>query len=427
MSADFNAVAVPLAPAADVEAVQSVGTVRALRPLAPVTFGVVRPTLLELPYTAAADPEIESDIRSLLEQISSAVTAELQPAAILVRGSLGRGEGAAIRVGGETRLTTDVELMAVLAGRGATLRSWSARRRTALLCDALAETLAVPQLDLVTVPARLLRTPPPSLVSFEMLRSSRLLSGTAELGRPSAVPLEQVHPAALMGRLRRAGNGLLLAWSRLGVGEGDLPEASGRTARSAIDAAFLACGDAWLFRTCHYDHRLAVRAEWLRLPFASGPGLTDRLREEYQLAAREWLFPSERGSVSRVQAIGRWERAAIEWLGCHRASTQRAWWGRYGLGVNGTGVHPMRRATERLLEPARQRDGGGIEVRVQRAVLPLLLEWALDGWDDPARRDRVASLLGTKREEARDLSYLVPKYLGALKLSPGAVPDGSRV
>lgn len=132
MSTDFTSVAVPLAPAADVEAVQSVGTVRALRPLAPIAFGVMCPTLLELPYTAAADPEIESDIRSLLEQISSAVTAELQPAAILVRGSLGRGEGAAIRVGGETRVTTDIELMAVYAGRGATLRSWSARRRSSV-------------------------------------------------------------------------------------------------------------------------------------------------------------------------------------------------------------------------------------------------------------------------------------------------------
>lgn len=230
-----------------------------------------------------------------------------------------------------------------------------------------------------------------------------------------------------MGRLRRAGNALLLAWSRLGVGEGDLPEVSGRTVRSAINAAFLTCGDTWLFRTCHYDHRLAVRAEWLRLPFAAGPGLTDRLREAYQLAAREWLFPSERGSISRVQAIGRWEHAVIEWLGCHRAATQRAWWGRYGLGVNGTGVHPMRRAKEELLEPARQRDDGGLEVRVQRAVQPLLLEWALDGWDDTARRDRVASLLGTRREEARDASYLVLKYLSALKLSTGAMPAASRL
>jgi hypothetical protein len=426
MNGSVDSLEVTLAPAPDGEAAHAVDTVRALRPLAAGAFGTPRPVLLELPYTAAADPEIESDIRALLEQIASAVAAELQPAAVLVRGSLGRGEGAAIRVGRETRVTTDVELMAVYAGRGATLRAWAARRRTATLCEALAETLAVPQLDLVTVSARLVRAPPPSLASFEMLRSSRLLTGSAELGRSSAVPLDRVPPADLIARLQRAGNGLLLAWSRLGVGAGDLPEASARIVRSTTDAAFLACGDTWLFRTRYYDHRIAMRAEWLRLPFAAGPGLTDRLREEYQLAAREWLFPSVGASLSRVQSIGRWERAAVEWLGCFRACRQPAWWDRYGLGVRPAEAFSIRRAMRDMVEPALHRDDGRLPVRVQRKLLPLLLEWALDGWDDPARRDHVASLLGVKRGESRDLSYLVLKYMNALKPSHISVPPALR-
>ena len=57
-----------------------------------------------------------------------------------------------------------------------------------------------------------------------------------------------------------------------------------------------------------------------------------------------------------------------------------------------------------------------MSVHAQRAVLPHLIEWTLDGWDDPSRRDRVASLLGARRDEARDLSYLVLKFLHALKL-----------
>src|SRR5215510_3357204 len=92
------------------------GTAAAVEPqvLAPMAFRMPRHALLELPYTAAADPEIESDIRTLLEQITSSVVADLQPAAILVRGSLGRGEGAAFRADRETQVTSDVELVAVL-------------------------------------------------------------------------------------------------------------------------------------------------------------------------------------------------------------------------------------------------------------------------------------------------------------------------
>jgi hypothetical protein len=390
--------------------------------LAPMAFRMPRHALLELPYTAAADPEIESDIRALLEQISSAVVADLQPAAILVRGSLGRGEGAAFRADRETQVTSDVELVIVLTGRGAALRAWKARRRTATLRDTLAETFAVPQLDLVTVPAQLLREPPPSLTTFELLRSARLLSGTVEVARPTAVPVERVPAAGLMRRLRRAGNGLLFAWSRLGVGDGELPEGIARAVRTTTDTAYLACGDTWLFRTRHYDHRLAVRAEWLRLPFSSGPGLTDRLRDEYQVAAREALFPSARSGFSRAVSIARWERAAVEWLGCFRACKQRAWWGRYGLELHGAGIHPMRHALEDLLEPMRYREDGDIAVRAQQTVLPLLIEWTLDGWDDPVRRDRVASLLNTSSHEARDLSYLVLKFLKALKLPHTPAP-----
>jgi hypothetical protein len=390
--------------------------------LAPVPLRVQRPTLLDLPYTAAADPEIESDIRALLEQIASAVVAELQPAAVLVRGSLGRGEGGAFRADRETQVTTDVDLVAVLTGRGAMLRAWNARRRTATLRDTLAETFAIPQLDLVTVPARLLREPPPSLTTFELLRSSRILSGSVEVARPAAVPVERIPPGDLMRRLRRAGNGLLFAWSRLRIGDGELPETMARAVRSTTDTAYLACGDTWLLRTRHYDHRLAVRAEWLRLPFSSGPGLTDRLRDEYQLAAREWLFPSPRGGFSRQQSIARWERAAVEWLGCFRACKHRAWWGRYGLEIPGAGLHPVRRAMVTMLEPVRHREGGPIPVGAQRNALPLLIEWTLDGWDDPNRRDRVAALLGNRHNEARDLSYLVLKFLNALQLPQTPAP-----
>ena len=416
MSGAVNSIDTRLAtPDLDVEPVEAVETAEA-RALTSVAFRVPRPAMLELPYTAAADPEIESDIRSLLEQIASAVVADLQPAAVLVRGSLGRGEGGAIRAGRETQVTTDVELVAVRAGRGATMRAWRSRRRTAALRDMLAETFTVPQLDLVTVPEKVMQEPPPSLATYEMLRSSRLLSGSVQLARPSTVPVEAIPVADLMRRLRRAGNGLLFAWSRLAVGDGELPEVTARAVRTTTDTAFMACGDMWLFRTRHYDHRIAVRAEWLRLPFSSGPGLTNRLREEYQLAARESLFPSVRGTLTRAQSIGRWERAAIEWLGCYRAGKQRAWWSRYGLEMPGSGMHPMRRAMENMVEPVRYREDGTMSVHGQRAVLPLLIEWTLDGWDDPSRRDRVASLLGARRDEARDLSYLVLKFLHALKL-----------
>ncbi|HEY6223381.1 MAG TPA: hypothetical protein VIW26_06340, partial [Gemmatimonadales bacterium] len=83
---------------------------------------------------------------------------------------------------------------------------------------------------------------------------------------------------------------------------------------------------------------------------------------------------------------------------------------------------PVRRAMETMLEPVRHREGGNIAVGAQRAVLPLLIEWTLDGWDDPTRRDRVAALLGNHHNEARDLSYLVLKFLNALQLPQTPAP-----
>jgi len=82
----------------------------------------------------------------------------------------------------------------------------------------------------------------------------------------------------------------------------------------------------------------------------------------------------------------------------------------------------MRRALETMLEPVRHREDGTIAVGAQRAVLPLLIEWTLDGWDDPTRRDRVASLLGNHRNEATDLAYLVLKFLTALQLPQAPAP-----
>lgn len=400
----------------DVDADGSPVMTPAARALTPAPWGMGRASMIDLPYTSAALPEIESDVRALLEQITSAVVAELQPAAILLCGSLARGEGGAYRVGRETRLTTDVELLAVYAGRNEMLRAWRARRRTAALRETLAESLAVPQLSLATVPAALLRNPPPSLTSFEMLRSSRVLYGSAELARPSTLPLERVSPENMMQRLVKSGNALLVAWSWLTGSDAILSDGAARAVGAGIDAVFLACGDTWLFRTRHYDTRLAVRAEWLRLPFAPGPGLSERLRDEYQVAVRERLFPSARNNASRAEQLVRWEHAAIEWIGCYRATRQWAWWGRYGLRVVREGWHPIRRAMGNMAEAAHTGTDGGIPVATQRKVLPLLIEWALEGWEDPARRDRVASMLHLRREESRDLTYLVVKFLSAMKL-----------
>lgn len=61
-------------------------------------------------FTAAADPYVETTIASHMQRIVEAVRAEMEPAAILLRGSFGKAEGNVLNDDGQLRFLSDYEI-----------------------------------------------------------------------------------------------------------------------------------------------------------------------------------------------------------------------------------------------------------------------------------------------------------------------------
>jgi predicted nucleotidyltransferase len=342
--------------------------------------------MTDLPYTLARDPEIEDGVRRLVEDVLTAVVQELTPSAVLLHGSLGRGEGFAYRVGDDVHLASDIDLVAVYQGPTSILRSLQARKQAKALSKALRTKVRV---DVVVRAAILLRWPPASLTSFKLQRSARVLYGQVRLAPPSRIGVADIPPGDITNLLLKRGADLLTAWTLLAAADGDLRDDIARTVRAKVDPAFLACVDAWLYQEGAYDHRTMVKADRFRRLFASA---RPRLYAEFEATVREWLVPAIGVDRSRTVQWARWRRAVEEWLACYEGYQHWNRRTRVGFMTSYARRHPLH-FLARIARGARRYGLGLASSRTQVRVVPMLLKLTL-GEAEPRDDANLRALVG---------------------------------
>jgi len=362
------------------------------------------------PYTLTGDSQIEAGVRSLLRHITAAVVAELAPAAVVLSGSFARGDGGAYQCGHDIRATSDIDLIAVYRGAGSVVRAALARRSARKLAAKLSRTLARARVDLTTRPAILLRWPATTLDYHELLRSARLLHGAVRLPPPSEVRLDDIPASEFTRLLRKRGAGLLLAWARMTAADEVLSADIAQGIQLDVDKAFLACGDAWLYRHGEYDHRLLVRVERFRRLLAIRLGPTARLHEEYERSTRQRLLPSADHSLRQAAHRDRWRSAAEEWLSCYESHEDWCRNPRNGAPPATTGWHPVR-AAKQTIDGARRLVRGLPTEQRQWNALPVLLQLALRDKAADSLYAIASALLGTRAANPPSLLSLVRRFL----------------
>lgn len=390
------------------------------------------------PYTLTGESRIEAGVRTLLHDITAAVVAELAPSAVVLSGSFARGEGGAYLRGHEVRTTSDIDLIAVYSGPGSMVRAALARRGTRKLVKRLSRAFPTARLDLTTRPAMHMRWPATTLAYHAMLRSARLLHGELRLPPPSEVRIDDIPPNEITRLLLRRGAGLLLAWVRMSTAEEVLGSDIAQNVELDVDKAFLACGDAWLFRHGEYDHRLLVRVERFRGLRSIRLGPTARLHEEYERSAHQRLFPSPDIGLRPAAYRERWRGAVEEWLRCYASHV--AWSGplRNGLPTVAGGWHSVR-AVKHTAGAVRRLILGLPTEQQQWEALPVLLQLAALGNEGADSLYAIASdLLRTRAKNPPSLMPLVRRFLlvwhpaGANETAEGsdrspAVPSSDRL
>jgi len=371
-------------------------------------------------YTLTGDSQVEDGVRNLLAQFTAAVVAELTPAAVVLSGSFARGEGGAYQVDGAIRATSDIDLTVVYRGPTSLLRAILARPGAARLAAKLNRTFPSVRVDLATRPAALLRWPAATLDSYELLRSGRALYGTVRLAPPSQVRIEDIPPGEIAQQLCKRGVGLLISWVRLMTAEGSWDADVARSVQLDVDKAFLACGDAWLFRYGEYDHRLLVRVERFRALPRLPHSPTARLREEYERSAHDRLHPSADLSPLRTAHLERWQRAVEEWLRCDESYASWTRDTRPSASTPQLGRHPVQ-TVRRAINALRRVSRGLPNEGQQREALPLLLQLTLADRDDAALRGTASALLQTPTKDPADLPALVSRILLAWHPSGAAL------
>jgi len=374
------------------------------------------------PYTLSGDSRIEAGIRTLLQDITAAVVAELDPAAVVLSGSFARGEGGAYLSGQEIRATSDIDLIAVYSGPDSVVRAALARPRARKLARKLSRSFPRARLDLTTRPAFLLRWPATTLDYHELLRSARLLHGALRLPPPSEVRIDDIPPGEITRQLQKRGAGLLLSWVRMMAAGEVLSTDIAQGVQLDVDKAFLACGDAWLFRHGEYDHRLLVRVERFRRLFSIRLGPTARLHEEYERSARQRLLPGPDIGLRQAAHRERWRIAVEEWLRCYES--HEAWSGspRNGSPPATAGWHPVR-AVKHTIGALRRMVMGLPTEKDQWNALPVLLQLALRKGPRASLYAIASALLHTRAANPPRLLPLVRRFMLAWRPS-GAPLEG---
>ncbi len=366
--------------------------------------------MADRPYTLTGDPQIEAGIRTLLQDITAAVVAKLAPAAVVLSGSFARGEGGAYFSGQEIRTTSDLDLIAVYRGPDSLIRAALARRSARKLAKQLSRNFPRARLDLTTRPAFLLRWPATTLDYHELLRSARLLHGELRLPPPSEVRIDDIPPGEITRQLRKRGAGLLLSWMRMMTAGEVLSTDIAQSLQLDVDKAFLACGDAWLYRHGEYDHRLLVRVERFRRLLSTRLGPTARLHEEYERSAHQRLFPSPNIGLRQAEHRVRWRSAVEEWLRCHESHA--AWCAslRNGSPQAAEGWHPVR-AVKHMVGAVRRLIHGLPTEQQQWEALPVLLQLALGNGAEDSLYAITSNLLRTRAMNPPGLLPLVRRFL----------------
>jgi hypothetical protein len=342
--------------------------------------------MTDLPYTLGRDPELENGVRRLVEDVLAAVVQELTPSAVVLHGSLGRGEGIAYRVRDDVHLASDIDLVAVYQGPTSILRSLRSRKQAKALSLALR---AKARVDVVVRAAMLLRWPPASLTSFKLQRSARVVYGQVRLAPPARIGVADIPPGDITNLLLKRGAGLLTAWTLLAAGDGDLPEDIAREVRATVDRAYLACVDACLYQNGAYDHWTMVKADRFRRLFASA---RPRLHAECEAIVRDWLVPTNAVDHSRTAHWARWRRGVEDWLGCYEGYQHWNRRTRAGFMTSYARRHPLH-FLARIARGARRYGLGLASSRTQIRVVPRLLKLTL-GEGEPRDDAHLRALVG---------------------------------
>ena len=358
------------------------------------------------PYTVAPDSETEQAVQDLVHQVRRLVVQELDPAALLLSGSFGRGEGGAYAVDGALRTTSDLDLIVVYRGPASVWRTLLARRRVAAVTALLQHAFPGVSIDLTIRPAVLLSWPPATLDYYELLRSARVLHGSVRLPPPSAVRLDDIPPVERRRALEKRGVGLLVSWLRLVSSDDWLTEAASRGTETEIDKAYLACGDAWLHAGGGYDHRLHVRMQRLGSLLTPAGSPSPLLRSEYEASSLRRLLPGPLVPRWAARHLQRWRGAAAEWIRAHKLvqggkSTSSPW-------------HPWRhpaRAARHAMAVARQVVRGLPTPERQRLALPFLIRLAQGDREEAWLLQATANLLRAPASDRTDLPALVRRFL----------------
>lgn len=358
------------------------------------------------PYTVAPDSETEQAVQDLVHQVRTLVVHELDPAALLISGSFGRGEGGAYVVDGALHTTSDLDLVVVYRGPASVWRTLLARRRVAAVTAVVARAFPGVSIDLTIRPAVLLSWPPATLDYYDLLRSARLLHGAVRLPPPSAVRLDDIAPVERRRALEKRGVSLLVSWLRLASSDDWLTEAAARGTEAEIDKAYLACGDAWLLSGGGYDHRLHVRMQRLGSLVTPVGSPSPLLRSEYETSGLRRLLPGPLVPRWAARHLQRWRGAAAEWTQAHKLVR--------GGKRTGSTWHPWRhpaRAVRHALAVARQVARGLPTPDRQRLALPYLLRLAQGDREEAWLLQTTANLLRTPAADRTDLPALVRRFL----------------
>ncbi len=177
-----------------------------------------------------------------------------------------------------------------------------------------------------------------------------------------------------------------------------------------VDKAYLACGDAWLYRHGAYDHRLLVRVERFRGLLSMRVGPTARLHEEYERSARQRLLPSPDISLRQTAHRARWCRTVEEWLSCYESHVA---WGRsfrHGSPPVTARWHPVR-AVKHTVGAVRRLILGLPTEQQQWDALPVLLQLALRNEAEDSLYAIASTLLRTRAASPPALEPLVRRFM----------------
>jgi len=252
-------------------------------------------------FTAHRDPAIDRTVEAHLARIVAAIRRYLEPQAIILHGSFGRGEGSVMRQGRQLRFFSDYEIAVV------TPSPWY-RGRFAALSRQLTEELGVEVSIAWMRPGRLRTNQPqnlslgraaPTIHMYEIKAGGQTIYGPDLLRQGEILDPRRIPPRA---GIRLLFNRLIEALPYFPAADPDPPPDPGETIRW-LNKLILACAESLLLLWGEYHFSYAERgrrfsalsARYLATlpPGAAGlPALVERATE-FKLRPAWDLYPAD--------------------------------------------------------------------------------------------------------------------------------------